>query len=165
MRNDNPDAVPVTRNGASSDVQRKAGRGLSGLGSDRTKWLDSVMIPARDLVLVGQWFENGFVKHAGFGTVLAPGMEITAGRVVRGARNLSRDDRQMFLGPVARGDGLQQPYSVGMPGVVEHVQYGRGFDDVRGVHDRDAVTGSGHDTEIVGDHDHRGSELPLQLDD
>ncbi len=61
------------------------------------------------------------------------------------------------------GDAAQEPMGVRMHGVVEDLLHRAGFHDLPGIHDRQPVSDSRHDSQIMGNQDHGHVELALQI--
>ena len=61
--------------------------------------------------------------------------------------------------------GLEQCFGIGMGRLPEDFSDGSAFDDLTGVHDADPVGHVGHNTQVVGDVNHRHFQFLLQLTD
>src|SRR5215212_4403380 len=63
--------------------------------------------------------------------------------------------------PLDARDRIQQCSAVRVPRIVEQFDGVGDLDDLAGIHHRGAIGPTRHDTEVVGDEDHRHAELGL----
>ena len=68
-----------------------------------------------------------------------------------------------MLRAVQTGDTLQKALGIFMLRMVEDLVTGTGLHDTTGIHDCNTVTHARHDTQVMGDHDDRHTQLVLQL--
>ncbi|MNN78554.1 hypothetical protein D3C81_1951210 [compost metagenome] len=79
-------------------------------------------------------------------------MKPAAGRKLANRRNGSADGEQLAAAlPFKARNGLQQPQSIGMAGVIEDLFYRTFFNDCPGIHNRDTVCHLCSYPHIMGD--------------
>ncbi|MDQ0799271.1 hypothetical protein QF050_000910 [Arthrobacter sp. SLBN-112] len=108
--------------------------------------------------------QGGFAVQAGIRGQGAARRERAAGGAVEQVRRhpLDGDERGLLCHVHAR-DSPEQAHGVGHPRVVVNVVHGPGFHGLACVHDHDVVGHSGHDAEVVRNHDDGGPGLLLRL--
>ena len=105
----------------------------------------------------------GLPFKAGRGGVIAPGGKGAALGQVGGVRHEALDGLEHGGAVFDVGQGVEQALGIGMQGVVEHILQGAVLHDLACVHHRHRVAHLRHNAQIVGDHDHGGVVLFLEL--
>ena len=104
------------------------------------------------------------LSQADLHAVLTAGGEFTSfGRIQKIHRVTLDGDQLLMLRAVQTGDTLQQALGIFMLRMVEDLVTGTGLHDTTGIHDCNTVTHARHDTQVMGDHDDRHTQLVLQL--
>ena len=101
--------------------------------------------------------------ETGLGGIAAAGCKSAALGDDGGIGHQTGDGLQTILAVLDVGQGVEQTLGIGVSGVAEYVGQRAPLHDAAGVHDRHLVTDLGNDAQIVGDHDHRGAVLGLQV--
>ena len=95
--------------------------------------------------------------------VLAPAGEGAARGPAAGVRHQARDGPQPGAAVLHAWQGVEEARRVGVEGVVEDILQCAVLHDAAGVDDAHAVADLRHDAQVVGDHEHGGAVLPLEL--